>query len=389
MTGVGETFRELADTLEAIEQSETVATDPDIRAISPQKADLLDEEQVSVEIEVLVPLIDSESIGENTDLALNDVELTGDGSLRIDLVATVNKTEKPSAESVESSPKEITDKERKPETNGEVELADGKNGIAADDPDNQSTSTSQKQPSYRDPVQLQEAYEKCDTFSEMTEELNVDVTPQTVRRYMIQHGIHEPSSRNSPSNSLLTADPNSISTSSEQDSNSDQTSTLAQHETDTPNELDTDTETSGEISSKKQQTDESNQPSEEEVVQDSLAEKDSEKHPEEPSITDNNKTHSESKKEDDAVAEQITLENIDLPDHLSLEQVRKTVRHSKTLYEAQKGLELERNEAQQLLQDLNLLNLVHGRMATREHANQTREEINRRIQSAATREHAQ
>ncbi|TKX52850.1 hypothetical protein EXE42_15210 [Halorubrum sp. SP3] len=40
-------------------------------------------------------------------------------------------------------------------------------------------------------------YDPEATFPEMTDALGVDVTPQTVRKYMIEHGIHEPTSRTS------------------------------------------------------------------------------------------------------------------------------------------------------------------------------------------------
>ena len=50
-------------------------------------------------------------------------------------------------------------------------------------------------PAYRDPGRLAAVYDPEATFSEMTDALGVDVTPQTVRKYMIEHGIHEPASR--------------------------------------------------------------------------------------------------------------------------------------------------------------------------------------------------
>ncbi|TKX85770.1 hypothetical protein EXE43_11900 [Halorubrum sp. SS5] len=52
-------------------------------------------------------------------------------------------------------------------------------------------------PAYRDPDQLAAVYDAEATFPEMTDALGVEVTPQTVRKYMIEHGIHEPASRTS------------------------------------------------------------------------------------------------------------------------------------------------------------------------------------------------
>ncbi|EMA58394.1 hypothetical protein [Halorubrum lipolyticum] len=50
-------------------------------------------------------------------------------------------------------------------------------------------------PAYRDPDRLEAVYDPDATFAEMTEELGVDVTPQTVRKYMVEHGVHEPKPR--------------------------------------------------------------------------------------------------------------------------------------------------------------------------------------------------
>jgi hypothetical protein len=58
-----------------------------------------------------------------------------------------------------------------------------------------ATPADDNSPAYRDPDQLAAVYDPEATFSEMTDALGVDVTPQTVRRYMVEHGIHEPTSR--------------------------------------------------------------------------------------------------------------------------------------------------------------------------------------------------
>ncbi|MFC7019393.1 MULTISPECIES: hypothetical protein [Haloarcula] len=61
-------------------------------------------------------------------------------------------------------------------------------------------------PPYKDPELLREVYETYDSFAEMTEALDVDVTAQTVRRNMMKHGIHEPSTSNSESDADDAAD---------------------------------------------------------------------------------------------------------------------------------------------------------------------------------------
>ena len=58
-----------------------------------------------------------------------------------------------------------------------------------------STDTQEGVPKYQDPEQLAAVYNEDATFEEMRQELGVDVTAQTVRKYMIKHGIHEPEPR--------------------------------------------------------------------------------------------------------------------------------------------------------------------------------------------------
>lgn len=47
-------------------------------------------------------------------------------------------------------------------------------------------------PAYKDPEALRAVYERYETFPEMTEALDVDVTSETVRRHMVKYDIHDP-----------------------------------------------------------------------------------------------------------------------------------------------------------------------------------------------------
>ena len=49
-------------------------------------------------------------------------------------------------------------------------------------------------PPYEDTPYLRRLYETCDTFVEMSEEIPMDVASETVRRYMIEAGVHDPTS---------------------------------------------------------------------------------------------------------------------------------------------------------------------------------------------------
>lgn len=47
-------------------------------------------------------------------------------------------------------------------------------------------------PAYRDPERLREAYEAHDTLTEVREALDADVAVTTIRRHLLDHGIHDP-----------------------------------------------------------------------------------------------------------------------------------------------------------------------------------------------------
>ena len=49
-------------------------------------------------------------------------------------------------------------------------------------------------PLHRNEDRLRELYHRYETFAEMTEAVSIDLSAETIRRYMIEHGIHEPGS---------------------------------------------------------------------------------------------------------------------------------------------------------------------------------------------------
>lgn len=146
-------------------------------------------------------------------------------------------------------------------------------------------------PAYRDPDVLREVYAEYDSFTEMTEALGVDVAPQTVRRNMIKHGIHDPEE---------------------------------------PDDDRADPET-GEADS--------------------------------PALPDS---------------------DVDLPGGTTLDDVKAAVASADTLYEVQLTLDLERDRATDLLRELGLLELVHGRVATKHRRDDLKDEIDERLRNSAT-----
>ena len=155
-------------------------------------------------------------------------------------------------------------------------------------------------PPFKNPELLQEVYDTNDTFAEMAEALDMDVTGETVRRYMIEYDIHQP---------------NSYRTSAGSDSN------------DTPEESSTTA--------------------------------------------------------DDTQQLVAIADGIGLPDGVSVEDVIETVNRSNTIYEVKTDLDLGRQEAHEMLKDLNLMDLVLGRLSDDSGREITREDVVDRLRQVS------
>ncbi|MEF8782861.1 MAG: hypothetical protein V5A39_05955 [Haloarculaceae archaeon] len=89
--------------------------------------------------------------------------------------------------------------DHEPAASSETSDDDGRNvdseSAGESEPNLTASSTSDRDlPPFKNPELLGEIYESRDTFAEMAEALDMDVTAETVRRYMIDFDIHEPNS---------------------------------------------------------------------------------------------------------------------------------------------------------------------------------------------------
>jgi len=85
----------------------------------------------------------------------------------------------------------------------------GEQRASTDAPERQESTTGRTTRDYapfKDPELLQEVYDTHDTFAEMAEALEMDVTGETVRRYMIDYDIHQPKSYQTESTESLGSD---------------------------------------------------------------------------------------------------------------------------------------------------------------------------------------
>jgi hypothetical protein len=163
-------------------------------------------------------------------------------------------------------------------------------------------------PPYEDTDYLQALYDECDNFRAIAEQIQMDVSSETVRRYMIEADIHVP---------------NTYNTSSDGEEKSSAKSGTS----------DADAAQSGAV---------------DEDEQISVAE---------PVSTESSGSVGE------LPDEQLVTDGIGLPADVQLEDVADAVVDSDTVYEVQRCLCLDRGQTRDLLEQLNLLDLVLCRLA--------------------------
>ena len=150
-------------------------------------------------------------------------------------------------------------------------------------------------PAYDDTPYLRRLYETSDTFAEMSDRIEMDVSAETVRRYMTEAGIHSPTSYETTDGAPDAAD---------------------------GTDVDPDVRGSG-------------------------------------GATDPDPDSEESAALPD---EQLVADGIGLPESLTLHDVVDAVVDARTVHEVQRALGLEYDRTRQLLTQLNVLDLVMGRV---------------------------
>ncbi|MFK8214089.1 hypothetical protein [Haloferax volcanii] len=155
-------------------------------------------------------------------------------------------------------------------------------------------------PAFEDTTYLEAVYARYETFERMADAFEMDVTDETVRRYMIDQGVHEPSSYETS----LAGDPTGVERPPAPATNGDGS----------PEAL---------------------------------------------------------------------ADGIGLPESVTIDQLADAANDAKTVYEFGKALDLERMDALDLLQDLDLLEFVMGRLTTDDDPDVSREDVVARIRQSA------
>ena len=172
-------------------------------------------------------------------------------------------------------------------------------------------------PAYDDTPYLRRLYEACETFAEMSDRIEMDVSAETVRRYMTEAGIHSPTSYETTGGTR---------TASGGDGADERES--AERTTNTGSDDDTgSTEESAEPARRGRPTDDD--------------------------------TGSAASLPD----EQLVADGIGLPEELTLHDIVDAVVDARTVHEVQREVGLGYDRTRQLLIQLNVLDLVMGRVS--------------------------
>jgi len=173
-----------------------------------------------------------------------------------------------------------------------------------------ATARTDSVPAYEDTEYLRLLYESCETFTEMSDHIEMDVAAETVRRYMIAADIHDPTSYDTETQTSTGDDTTGASTDG-------QPAVAGDH--------DAAVESTG--------------PGLSQSVTEEMSD------------------------------EQFVTDGIGLPDGVTVDDIVTTVVDSTAVYEVQRSLDLGHSQTRSLLRQLNLLDLVLGRI------NDTRREL--------------
>jgi len=109
-----------------------------------------------------------------------------------ELLVTVDLTIEPPGDGPPEPEATETDADSAVETSPQEAVADAEGPAASSSGDGFEAVRDESVPPYEDTEYLRALYDAHDTFSEMGEEILMDVSGETVRRYMIEAGVHDP-----------------------------------------------------------------------------------------------------------------------------------------------------------------------------------------------------
>lgn len=198
-------------------------------------------------------------------------------------------------------------------------------------PDGPSDSKDADVPPFRDPDRLAEVYESCDTFAAMADALGMDVSAETVRRYMVDHDIHRPDSYDTGD------DAEGDDARDDGGSDPDPGAGDAADGPEAATDADAGTDPVPEAAAGA----------------------------------------------DDPESPVVLADGLGLPEDVTVETLVEAVERADTIHEIRRDIGVERAVARRMLRELDLLDLVAGRIATEADRDVGREEVLERLRAAS------
>ncbi|GCF15298.1 hypothetical protein Harman_32330 [Haloarcula mannanilytica] len=238
-----------------------------------------------------------------------------------DASAAISSVSSPDTDSNNSLPvSDVADTEAAPADDDASQARAQSDNTATDDTQSEPASEGESDPfaavrddsvpPYEDTDYLQALYDECDNFKEIAEQIQMDVSSETVRRYMIEADIHVPNTYNTSSDDVESATesgkPDDVASQSGADGEDDQVSVADPVAAESPG-----------------------------PGTDSVG---------------------------DLPDDQLVTDGLGLPADVQLRDVAEAVVDSDTVYEVQRCLSLNRSQTRNLLEELNLLDLVLCRL---------------------------
>lgn len=213
---------------------------------------------------------------------------------------------------------------------------------------------------YKDPDALQAVYEEYDTFPEMTEALGTDVTSETVRRYMVEYDIHDPTD-NTPQSHSFSQTVSQSQTDSEGD---DHDASDAVSESLQPSNLDETTD-GGYVDTQSSRTSAVDRENDMSDVESSA-------------LGSQSLAELIAEKEGEPADDKVVADGLGITPNLTIAEFADIINRSNTIHEVKQQLDMSQSNTRRLLRELNLIDIVTNRLAANQ-INVSHAEIARRI----------
>jgi hypothetical protein len=344
---VSAAFEELTEVLKCLESSNT-----EIKNVALHEETVDTEDKIMADLTVAIPVLSGVTLHDDVSIQAESFEVQ-DRKIDVNLTVTLPLGDDAPEDSV------------------------SRNGSACSSGGTDSRSQPNAVPAYKDPEALQAVYEEYDTFPEMTEALGADVTSETVRRYMVDYDIHDPSDNTPQAHSF-----SHTSAGTDQSEGDDRSYTSPTERTGSASRGTADsTDSSGTVAAN---SGESPSDTDESAASDRTGNtnRGSEANPNSGDDELGNRSVAEllAEMDNQNSGDKLIADGLGIPQDLTIAELASIVNQSNTIHEVGQRLSMSQGNARRLLQGLDLISFVTHRLAA-DQIDVSHAEIKRRISS--------